>query len=75
MGLLVRDMVVVRDKFYHLGVVQREENVCSFCSASKEESQHIFVHCDRVYNVWIKVTRLWEMNFIGTGDVATNFDV
>lgn len=57
-----------------MGVAQEEENLCPICNEEKEKSKHR-VHCGRVYGVWAKVAKLWDLNFVGDRNVVTTFDV
>lgn len=72
--LVLRDRVVVRDRILKLGIVQTEGNVCPLCNEGVEDLKHIFVHCDRVYRVWARNLKLWNLNFVGVGDARTTFN-
>lgn len=40
-----------------------------------EETHHLFVHCRRIYRMWLRVTKLWDINFVGACDVSTCFEI
>lgn len=74
MWLVIRDRVAIKDKLQGLEMVQ-EGNMLPIYNEGKDESKHVFVHCDWVYRLWARVTKLWNMNFIEVGDVITTLDV
>lgn len=49
--------------------------MCPICGEGKEEVRNLFVFCDQGYRVWVKMAKLWSMNYVRVGDVATDFDV
>lgn len=59
--------LVMRDRIAVMNRLQRPEVV--------QESRHIFVHCGRVYMVWVRVAKLWHMNYVGAQDVVRNLEV
>lgn len=67
--------IIVRDRLQQLEIVQEDENVYPICRDGRQESWHFFVHCARVYKVWARVTMLWEMTFVGLGNVVSTFDL
>lgn len=37
------------------------------------ESHHLFVHCGRVYMLWTRVAKMWDLNFMGASNVSVKF--
>lgn len=70
--LLLKDKLALRGRLHRLSLVQEEVNVCG---DDREESYYLFVHCSEVYRVWVRVTNMWEFNFMEAGNAGANFDV
>lgn len=73
--LFLKDRLVVRGRLYRLGLVQEERVDCPISGDAREESEHLFVHCRKINMLWVRVAKLWDLNFVGTGDVASSFDI
>lgn len=57
----------------YLGIVQKDGNVCPSCRNGKKESNHVFLHYDRVYKMWSRLVMTWGMNFVGAENMVTYF--
>lgn len=71
----IEGYVAVRDMLRKIGIIQAKGNVCPIYNERKEESKHIFVHCERVYRAWASMAKLWNWNFVGLGDIVTTFNI
>lgn len=49
--------------------------MCPMRGEDREERQHLFVHCGKVYRLWVRVAKMCELNFVGANNVGSNFDV
>lgn len=63
--LFLQDRVALRERFYRLGLIQEKGKLCPICGEGREEGYHLFIHCSRIYRLWRKVARLWDLTFVG----------
>lgn len=56
--LLLRDRVAVRERLLRLGVIEVDRSSCPLCGTVVESCWHLFMHCDRVYKLWSRLTNL-----------------
>lgn len=67
MWLVLREMIVVRDKLCRFGMVQEVENVCAICV---NNIRYLFVCFNQVYAFWFRMASLWGMYFVGVRDIS-----
>lgn len=73
--LLLKDRLALRGRLYRLGLIQEEGNLCPLCWEVSEVGFHLFIHYSKIYRLWGRVARLWDLTFVGTRDVPSCFNV
>lgn len=71
--LFLRNKIAMRDRLLILDVIAANGSACPICDRDSETGQHIFLHCDRIYKLWL--ASLWGRNFVGASDMTTCFEV
>ena len=56
---LIHGRVLVRDVLSRFGVHSGLDNGCVLCEDNEEDINHLFLHCNWTWNLWLKCMRWW----------------
>ncbi|XP_038995739.1 uncharacterized protein LOC120120058 [Hibiscus syriacus] len=61
---LTHHRVAVKEELLKRGVTGVEDTVCSLCRKCNESVSHLFLHCDVVWDLWVKFLKFWNVFFV-----------
>ncbi|KAE8689350.1 Pescadillo-like protein [Hibiscus syriacus] len=61
---LAHHRVAVKEELLKRGVTGVEDTMCSLCRKCNESVSHLFLHCDVVWDLWVKFLKFWNVCFV-----------
>ncbi|KAE8675548.1 RecQ-mediated genome instability protein 1 [Hibiscus syriacus] len=64
---LAHHRVAVKEELLKRGVTGVEDTLCPLCRKCNESVSHLFLHCDVVWDLWVKFLKYWNVFFVVPG--------
>ena len=65
---VIHGRVATKSELVKRTIISAAADSCSMCHAWVESVTHLFVSCDLSWQIWHRVCRLWNVNFVAPGD-------